>query len=282
MLRRVIVTAALMSCIVTSAWAQDRATYVLSNGEKHNGVIVYGRGDNNIVDGKFHVNKSGVDLVFEPQDVVVIDFVGGTPNAAERRSLPADNTPVMVMRDGTVHRGHLHNILKPVGVQWVNEGGQRNNFPIADVRRLYLNPERARNVFLDSSTGTTGAAPLPGGIGARPGVAVRVEGNQQWVDTGLDVRRGDRLVLNATGQIEYAPGGNTATPAGGRSRSPNHPVPAMGSGGLIARIGDSAPVAVGAGSRTITASRDGRLFLGINDDDVSDNSGAFTVSVRRQ
>src|SRR3954468_6607842 len=112
MFRRFIFTAALVASIAAPAWAQTRATYVLANGEKHNGVIVYGRGDNNIVDGKFHVNSSGQELVFEMPDVVVIDFVGGSPTQAERQALPADaDTGLMVMRDGTVQRGKLHNLI---------------------------------------------------------------------------------------------------------------------------------------------------------------------------
>src|SRR4051812_31545434 len=150
MFRRLILTAALVGCTAIPAWAQTRATYVLSNGEKHNGVIVYGRGDNNIVDDKFHVNQSGSELVFEQPDVVVIDFTGDTPTAQERQALPTD-TGLMVLRNGSVMRGHLHNILKPDLVQWINDAGQRNNYPIAEVKRLYLNPDLARTVFLSSS-----------------------------------------------------------------------------------------------------------------------------------
>ena len=283
MLRKAILTAALASAIATTAWAQTRATYVLTNGEKHNGVIVYGRGDNNIVDDKFHVNESGRELVFEQPDVAVIDFVGGTPTDSERRSLP-DDFGLMVMRDGTVHRGHLHNILKPDLVQWVNEGGQRNNYPISDVRRLYLNTAAARSVFFNGDSQTTATsgqtAQIRQGAFGRATV-VRLEGNQAWTDTGIDVKRGDRVSISATGQVQYAPG-NAATPAGARGASTNYPVPTMGAGGLIAKIGDSAPFAIGAGNREMAMPADGRLLLGINDDNHSDNSGAFAVTLRKQ
>ncbi len=290
MLRRLMLTALAASWTVAPAIAQTRATYVLSNGEKHNGVIVYGRGDNNLVDNKFHVNQSGNELVFERADVVVIDFVGDTPAAAERQGLPS-GTGLMVMRDGTVMRGSLHDIRKGDIVQWVNEAGRRDDYPIAGVRRLYLNPDVARNVFLGATT------PSPGGAVAqmrrdpfgRETTAVRVDGNQAWVDTGLDVRRGDRLTFNASGQIQVAPGraADASGGAGGRfgARRPtanaNYPVPGMGAGGLIAKVGDGTPFAIGAGNRDITMPVAGRLFLGVNDDNVSDNSGAFTVTVRK-
>lgn len=280
MLRRIILTAALAACTATSAWAQTRATYVLSNGEKHNGVIVYGRGDNNIVDDKFHVNKSGVDLVFEHADVAVIDFVGGTPPTAELQALPNDGE-LMVMRDGLVQRGHLHNILKPDLVQWVNEGGQRNNYPIAEVRRLYLNPGIARSVFFgNASTSASPAVVNSRTVRGRNTTVVRVDGNLEWTDSGIDVRRGDRVSVTASGQVQFGPG-NATTPAGARGGSPNYPVPTAGAGGLIAKVGDAAPFAVGAGNRTLTMPADGRLMFGINDDNVGDNSGSFSVTVLR-
>lgn len=288
MLQRVMLTAVLASWAVAPAMAQTRATYALTNGEKYNGVIVYGRGDNNPVDNKFHVNKSGNELVFERADVVVIDFVDDTPAAAERQGLPS-GTGLMVMRDGTLMRGSLHDIRKGDIVQWVNETGRRDNYPIAGVRRLYLNPDVARNVFFNA-TPAAGGAPArtrqdPFG---RQRTTVRVDGNQAWVDTGLDVGSGDRLTFNASGQIQIAPGSAVnASGAAGRSgtRRPatnaNYPIPNMGAGGLIARVGDGMPFAIGAGSREITMPAAGRLLLGINDDNVSDNSGAFTVTVRR-
>ena len=282
MFRNAILTAALVSTVAATAWAQTRATYVLTNGEKHNGVIVYGRGDNNIVDDKFHVNQSGQELVFEQPDVAVIDFVGGTPTDSERRSLP-DGMGLMVMRDGTVHRGHLHNILKPDLVQWVNEGGQRNNYPISDVRRLYLNTDAARSVFFNGSqpaaTSGSTAQIRQGGFGRA--TVVRVDGNQAWVDSGIDVKQGDRISISTSGQVQYAPG-NAATPAGARGANTNYPVATMGAGGLIAKIGDSAPFAVGAGNRELRMPADGRLMFGINDDNHSDNSGSFAVTVRKQ
>ena len=281
MLRRIFLTAALAACTAIPVWAQTRATYVLSNGEKHNGVIVYGRGDNNIVDDKFHLNKSGVELVFEHADVAVIDFVGGTAANAELQALPNEGE-LMVMRDGSVQRGHLHNILKPDLVQWVNEGGQRNNYPIGEVRRLYLNPRVARTVFFGGSQPTSGAVAQTRNVfGRNNSTAVRVDANQQWVDSGVDVRRGDRVALTATGEIEYGPGAR-ATAAGTRGGGTNYPLPTMGAGGLIARVGDSAPFAVGAGSHTITMPADGRLMFGVNDDNVSDNTGSFGVTVRKQ
>jgi len=288
MLRRIGIMAVLALGISVPTFGQTRATYVLSNGEKHNGVIVYGRGDNNLVDDKYHVNASGQELVFGRDDVVVIDFVGDAPSTAERDAVASAGKGLMFMRDGAVLVGSLHDIRKGDVVQWVNEAGRRDDYPIGAVRRLYLNPAVARNVFLSGSA-STAAQTRTTQIGGRQATVVRVEGNQQWADTGIDVRRGDRLSINASGQVEFAPGArsNPAGASGGRradvrpSPNPNYPVANLGAGALVARIGNGAPFAIGSANQ-VTMPNDGRLHLGINDDNVGDNSGFFSVTIRQQ
>ena len=49
---------------------------------------------------------------------------------------------------------------------------------------------------------------------------------------------------------------------------------------LIARIGNAAPFPIGDVS-TVTMPAAGQLFLGVNDDEVSDNRGEFLVNVSR-
>jgi hypothetical protein len=99
------------------------------------------------------------------------------------------------------------------------------------------------------------------------------------------VQAGDRITFDAEGTMELSEGGaDTATPAGARSgrRAPNAPLPNEVAGGVIARIGNAAPLFIGA-QRTITrVPVAGRLYLGVNDDHVLDNSGDFRVSVTIQ
>lgn len=71
---------------------------------------------------------------------------------------------------------------------------------------------------------------------------------------------------------------DTASPAGSQRLAPDAPLRQRPAGTLIARIGNSAPIPVGAG-RTITARGGGRLFFGVNDDYLGDNSGEFRVLV---
>jgi hypothetical protein len=108
-----------------------------------------------------------------------------------------------------------------------------------------------------------------------------VNGAQAWTDTGITVRAGQQVRVNANGSVQLSDNSNdTATPSGSRvgRRAANAPVQSGPAGGLIARVGDAAPVYVGANG-SFRASSSGRLYLGVNDDFVNDNSGEYTVTV---
>ncbi|MGE5361810.1 MAG: hypothetical protein ACM3NQ_22565 [Bacteroidales bacterium] len=110
------------------------------------------------------------------------------------------------------------------------------------------------------------------------GSVVRVNANQHWTPTNITVRSGDRLVFQVTGQIRPVGGGGLVGPEGGTGKSPNFPLPDANIGTLIGRVGDSQPFPIG-GAGEVTMPADGPLFLGINDDNTSDNSGFFTVRI---
>ena len=112
---------------------------------------------------------------------------------------------------------------------------------------------------------------------------VRVNAQQRWTDTGIDVRTGDELTFDSRGSVQLSSDSNdVATPGG--SQKPGRVIPATNvnapAGALIARIGDSATLVVGD-RRSILASLAGRLYLGLNDDHLPDNKGEFEVTVGR-
>lgn len=114
------------------------------------------------------------------------------------------------------------------------------------------------------------------------GRSIVVDSAERWVDTSIDVRDGDTIAIEASGTITLSTNGaDTATPGGASRRANAAPLPDQPAGALIARIGDGAPIFVGAG-RTITANGTGRLYLGVNDDHFADNRGQYTVSVQRR
>jgi hypothetical protein len=123
-----------------------------------------------------------------------------------------------------------------------------------------------------------GAPDVASGAGRQ---TVIVNAQQRWTDSGLTVRAGDVITFDASGQITMSDdSGDTATPAGStRGRTaPDAPVLGQKAGGLLAKIGEWSPAFIG-GRTTWTAPVSGRLYLGVNDDHLPDNRGAFTVTV---
>jgi hypothetical protein len=103
-----------------------------------------------------------------------------------------------------------------------------------------------------------------------------------WVDSGVDVRRGERVRVDATGTI-YA-NRTRITPVGLSTTDPNAPLPRGGEGELIAVIGndnDSPIVELGSG-REFAADRDGRIYLTINRGSYNDARGSYNVRIRKE
>ena len=103
-----------------------------------------------------------------------------------------------------------------------------------------------------------------------------------WIDTGVDLRRGERIRIDASGTV-YA-GRSRITPAGLGTTDPNAPLPRAAEGELIGVIGndsDAPIIEIGSG-REFVAERDGRLYLTINRGNYTDARGAFNVRIRKE
>lgn len=126
---------------------------------------------------------------------------------------------------------------------------------------------------------------------------VVVPGQYGWCDTGIDVVAGEPLVIRADGSIfigRSAKGKydepSTVGPEGtflynDKVVKREFPLASAGSGPaacfcLIGRIGASEPFYVGR-SRSWKPGVSGRLLLGVNDFDCSDNTGQFVVSISK-
>jgi len=114
-----------------------------------------------------------------------------------------------------------------------------------------------------------------------------VSSKDAWVDTGLDLRPGDKLTISATGTLKVRNGKSTSSvTAAGANRGfrdliKAYPVNEAGQGALIGRIGSSdtaTPFLVGV-SKNWTSPRVGRLFLGINKSGNDAPDGAFHVKM---
>jgi hypothetical protein len=103
-----------------------------------------------------------------------------------------------------------------------------------------------------------------------------------WIDSGIDLRRNERVQTTASGII--LAGRSRITPDGLRTSDPSSPLPSAAEGMLIGAIGNdqNAPVLELGVSREFVADRDGRLFLTVNRGTYSDARGSFTVQVKRE
>lgn len=113
-------------------------------------------------------------------------------------------------------------------------------------------------------------------------VTVSIPGREVWADSGLDVARGDRLRVSASGRVNLSRTQSTG-PEGINIADPGKMMPNRPTGGLIAVIGDDNDDFVFIGQTAeIVAPRSGRLFLMVNENKVEDNTGAFTVRLQVQ
>jgi hypothetical protein len=111
-------------------------------------------------------------------------------------------------------------------------------------------------------------------------VQVSLESN--WLDSGVYLRRGERVQVSASGVITV--GRSRISPDGLRSTDPNAPLPTAGEGKLIGAIGNDArsPILELGSNREFTADRSGRLFLTANRGSFADARGAFDVQIKRE
>jgi hypothetical protein len=240
--------------------AQEPATLVLRSGERISGELV------DLGGAGFTLRVSGQERQIDTGQVAAIEFVGGAPNANVRQRLE-DGRSIVVLRSGEVIEGSLTDIggTRPLRVTVSTPGGQRD-FNSSEVAQIFYGGPSA--VATSGQTAAREAAPGE----------FRVEANRAWTDTGITVRRGERLTVNPDGNVNLAPGISAGVNGTSAVSSATYPVRNAPAGALIARVGNSAPFLVGS-QTSIVAPANGRLYFGVNDDNHADNNGFFTVGV---
>jgi hypothetical protein len=265
-------------------------TFVLNNGDRHTGQLFYDTGTS------VGLINNGQKRMFPVSDIAVILYAPGDPSRDELNQLPTSANPpelerhMLVLRNGRVLHGKVYH-WETDSVQFDTTAG-RAKYHANDVARLYLNGPPARNVYNNiisnapTATGGGGGGEWRGRGrrgGGPPEAQVRVEANRPWTDTGLVVRAGEPLSFTVNGTVTY--GLNMqAGPDGDKNMAPNrnYPVPSMAVGGLIGRVGNGRPFPIGSTRSAIEMPNDGRLFLGVNDNELQDNSDGFDVQIQRR
>jgi hypothetical protein len=184
----------------------------------------------------------------------------------------------LIMRDGRRVRGDLIGVRDGV----VEFEGQRGLF---GRERLRVDRDEVARIELDengrddynSGNGSSGSG-RPSGLRERE---VNVNAATAWNDTGVTVRSGQNVYFTASGRVRWGPGRQDG-PGGehGSPRQTGRPIPSRPAAGLIGRVGDSNDIFfIGDDAAPVRMRASGRLMLGINDDMLGDNSGAFRVTV---
>jgi hypothetical protein len=262
MTRRIFGALALITTLgVGTAVAQESAIVVLRSGERVNGSVV----DFNAQGLQVRVN--GNDRWIGPGDIAAVSFTGDLSdndwNAASA------GTTVFVLRNGQTVTGDLFDIggTTPLRITVRNNGGDRDIMSSEVARIIWARPANV--------------ASIPTGTGGGPGIVV--PGNQQWVSSGITVRRGETITFQSTGEVRLSADSNdVAGIEGARSQryAAGSALPTIFAGALIGRIGNGQPFAIG-GQTSIQMPAAGVLWLGINDDVVGDNAGQFNVVIGR-
>jgi len=191
-------------------------------------------------------------------------------------ALPAGlQADVLYMRDGSRITGELIGFRNGT-----IEFEERRGF--GSGRTLRLDRDEVERIELENRrlTNNNNSASAFGGrpSGMREKQTI-VSADVAWNDTGVDVRAGQTVYFEAAGQVRWGRDRRDG-PAGERNSpsNPNRPMGNRNAAALIGKIGNDM-FFIGDDTGPVRLRSSGRLYLGVNDDVLTDNSGNFRVVV---
>jgi sRNA-binding regulator protein Hfq len=223
-------------------------------------------------------------------DVARIEFDGAPAASAESVPSPArsNDAPARVVIAPDIPRTNSSSEssrnTQPVETQQTNPPDIQS----APVREKEREPEpqpekqMATNPVPDPSDNDRSSRKSAGPVRT---VTVDIVGKRDWTSTGLIVKRGDRLHISATGTVTLDPSsGRTSGPEGtSELPDPKKLMPDQPTGALIGVIGADNDDFIFIGrSSEFTATRDGLLFLSVNEGTLSDNTGTYKAVIEVQ
>ncbi|MDO8681706.1 MAG: hypothetical protein Q7R30_24615 [Acidobacteriota bacterium] len=257
----------------------DRATVQMRDGTKVEGRI------EELAGGTLFLRVSQHDQRrINVGDIALIDKRGGAsglPATEIREARGADH--VLLLNGGSSVRGRLVTIK---GGEGSGDAGPRTYvFRTVDGSERQFGPGEVARIYLGSYpfeaavSGHTAADVPPTSV---PSGGIRVPATAAWVSTGLNVRKGDWVTFNTTGEVQLSENVNDRARSAGSSRVARlSPLPNVNAGALIGRIGmNGQPFGIGD-QATVPMPAAGVLYLSVNDDERADNAGEFIVVASR-
>ena len=274
MLKRAVLSLLLLAGLAIPIAAQvpgAPATIVMRSGERISADVI------DIAAPGLLIRQNGQERNVAPGEIAQIDFAGDGRSPAG-----VGGQPRVLLRNGQTVDGRLTDIGgNQPKILYVDTPSGPRQFNSDEVALVVLNPTGAAAAAAAGGANNR-VAGTAGTVGRRQTTSFTIPGNQQWTETDLNVRDGETLELRTTGEIEYAP--NVRVSAAGAPRrtpgGPDVPIPNAPAGALIGRVDNGAPFLIGRNT-SFRVPSNGTLFLGINDDTVSDNSGSYRVMIAR-
>lgn len=165
-----------------------------------------------------------------------------------------------------------------------NDDPSTSNTSPAPVNQQPRPTQQPDNNRIPPRTNTTQPSPASATTFFTIKVPVRADNaNNGWSNSGLVVRKGQRLRISATGRVSLG-GGRFSTPSGMAGSPDNEKLMRNdATGALIAVIGDDNDDFLLIGTRRdFVAQRDGVLFLGVNEGNLTDNTGTYDVVIEAE
>jgi hypothetical protein len=196
----------------------------------------------------------------------------------------------LILLDGSRVEGRLLS-MRDDTIEFEERGTRRRIVRHRDeVARIEFNNGRFDRPDRDRperpSFGGGGQGAIDPGSGRPQGMLrrdVEVRARQPFTDTGIRVRSGQLIYIEASGEIRWGRGGREDGPDGEKNSPVNNgrPIPAAAAAALIGRVGDDNRdlFLVGGDQGPFRMRAGGTLYLGINDDTFQDNNGSFRVVI---
>jgi hypothetical protein len=150
-----------------------------------------------------------------------------------------------------------------------------------------LNTPPSTAVRKEERTSTNARTPTDeSGIAAQRPASISIPGKQPWTDTGVDLKAGEAISINASGRIRFSAEIPSVGPDGDQTscalnKNPRVPYVALTlrCHSLIGKVGAEGMMFQVGSSSSFHATETGRLYLGVNDNFFGDNRGTWTVQI---